>query len=277
MKRIHNGIFICAIFPLLAAGIVLSSCSGSSNDPDNPGTVTAKSAAILPFISTLSDTPILSDDAEYRAVDSYISGLENVGFIFLDRADNAGVRNVQKLAYAHDKWTSFALNRMDQSGAFRGGYCMFEEPTRFVKAHASGDGAFMTGVASSLTGVVTRFDASGNVESAKTVSIDMKFYTARFDTQAQIDAFGGQSGTFSQVMSENKNFIALGTVKNDLFRKLQEAVTNVDSAFKVTEVYKGDTYTIYLMGGNRYWGLNGVSQKPIAQGINAYEVNLMWK
>lgn len=254
-----------------AAVMMTFSCGESGNDPDDPGNKpsTTTSAGILPFVSRLSDGVLMTSDADFNAVDNYVGGLENVGFIYLDRADGAGVSYVHKMTYKRNIWSYFAPGK--QSGdSFQGGYGIFTRPTRAISAHKSGDGAFMTGAASSLTGVITRPDGT-----TKVVDVDMKFYSARFDTQVQVKAFG--DGTFNEVKNENKNFIAVGTVKNELFASLQDAVKAADSAYNVTEVTKGSAYTIYMIAGTRYWGLNGCTKKSIASGIDSYEINLMWK
>ncbi len=267
MKKIR---LILSSVLVASAALVTFSCSGSGNDPDNPDKpATTTSAGILPFITRLSDGTLMTSDADFTAVDNYIGGLKNVGFIFLDRADGAGVSYVHKLTYKRNIWSYFAAGK--QAGeTFQGGYGIFYKPTRAISSHASGSGAYMSGVASSLTGVITRPDGS-----QKVVDVDMKFYAARFDTQAQVSAFG--SSTFNAVKNENKNFVAIGTVKNDLFASLQEAVKAADSAYNVLEVEKGSAYTIYMIAGTRYWGLNGVEKKSVGNGIDSYEINLMWK
>ena len=77
---------------LASAALMTFSCSGSSNEPDKPGPKpnSTTSAGILPFITRLSDGVLMTSEADFNAVDSYIGGLKDVGFIFLDRADGAG-------------------------------------------------------------------------------------------------------------------------------------------------------------------------------------------
>ena len=174
------------------------------------------------------------------------------------------------MTYKRNIWSFFAVGK--QAGeTFQGGYGIYyKNPSRTLKSHQSGIGAYMTGVPAPLTGVITRADGT-----KKVVDVDMKFYTARFETESQVNAFG--SSTFTAVRNENKNFIAIGTVKNELFASLQNAVKTADSAYSVTEVAKGSAYTIYMIAGARYWGLNGVEKKSVASGIDSYEINLMWK
>lgn len=269
MKKI--GLMMSSLL-LASAALMTFSCSGSSNEPDKPGPKpnSTTSAGILPFITRLSDGVLMTSEADFNAVDSYIGGLKDVGFIFLDRADGAGVSYVHKMTYKRNIWSFFAVGK--QAGeTFQGGYGIYyKNPSRTLKSHQSGIGAYMTGVPAPLTGVITRADGT-----KKVVDVDMKFYTARFETESQVNAFG--SSTFTAVRNENKNFIAIGTVKNDLFASLQNAVKTADSAYSVTEVAKGSAYTIYMIAGARYWGLNGVEKKSVASGIDSYEINLMWK
>ena len=261
-----------------ATALFLTACSGGGNDgPDTPGPQVpqSKNEAVIPFITTMSDAPLTGSDEDYNAISRYVGDRKASGLMFIDRADNAGLVNVQKLVTANRGiWSAFAVSKANPS-AFEGGFFIFNAPTRFVRTHTEGD-CNMTGVSVSLAGNIYKADASGNLVPTKDVKIPACVYTARFETEAQVNDFGKASGIFDAVKAENKNFLAVGLVKNDLFQKLQAAVAARDSQYKVVEVSKGASYTIYLMASEKNWGLNGVEKKTIAGNIESYEVSVKW-
>lgn len=268
---------VCRMALIASLAVLVVSCGKEGPDgPDGPSGPTTKSEAIIPFVSRLSDATLFSSASDADAVNTYVSSLSNPSIVYLDRVDNSGVARAQEIVLDNVKsWSAFAMTKVSGNN-FQGGFTMyFGQPTRFVKTHNSGS-AYVSGVAASLNGAIKQISEDGTVTSSRDVSFDVRYYTARFETEEQINAFGGASGLFEAIKAESRNFLALGTVKNDLFSKLEAAVDSQDSSYKVTEVAKGSGYTVFLLAGKRYWGLNEAVKKTVASGIDAYEVSIHW-
>ena len=108
------------------------------------------------------------------------------------------------------------------------------------------------------------------------IAYDINFRTVRFETNKQINAFGGENGVMNTLKRENMNMLMIGTVKNDLLGALESAVQNTDGSFKVYNVASGSAYTIFMLAEERFWGFTDVAPISVGNGIEAYTINVMW-
>ncbi|MEG1864807.1 MAG: hypothetical protein RR199_05745, partial [Alistipes sp.] len=104
----------------------------------------------------------------------------------------------------------------------------------------------------------------------------VNFRTARFTTDAQISAFGGDAGVMNQLKREKMNLLMVGTVKSDLLSNLSGTVSNTDESFVVTPIVADGDYTLFLLAEKRFWALTRVETESLSSGLNAYTINIMW-
>ena len=119
-------------------------------------------------------------------------------------------------------------------------------------------------------------DENGTVTGTVDIAYDINFRTVRFETNEQINAFGGENGVMNTLKRENMNMLMIGTVKNDLLGALESAVQNTDGSFKVYNVASGSAYTIFMLAEERFWGFTDVAPISVGNGIEAYTINVMW-
>ena len=108
------------------------------------------------------------------------------------------------------------------------------------------------------------------------IAYDINFRTVRFETNEQINAFGGENGVMNTLKRENMNMLMIGTVKNVLLGALESAVQITDGSCKVYNVASGSAYTIFMLAEERFWGFTDVSSASVGNGIEAYTINVMW-
>ena len=127
-----------------------------------------------------------------------------------------------------------------------------------------------------MEGTRTDKDENGAVTGTVDIAYDINFRTVRFETNKQINAFGGENGVMNTLKRENMNMLMIGTVKNDLLGALESAVQNTDGSFKVYNVASGSAYTIFMLAEERFWGFTDVAPISVGNGIEAYTINVMW-
>ena len=244
MKNIQK--YLSALLALAMAAPVFTGCSDDYEY--SLSSVVAKPSdkfnARIQFVSRLSDGALITGDADYTALNNYmvntLKSREEAWLTVFDRSDNANL------------------------------------PTRSVKATACGKGCYVTGFSPLMEGTRTDKDENGTVTGTVDIAYDINFRTVRFETNKQINAFGGENGVMNTLKRENMNMLMIGTVKNDLLGALESAVQNTDGSFKVYNVASGSAYTIFMLAEERFWGFTDVAPISVGNGIEAYTINVMW-
>ncbi len=276
MKRYYIGTAIAAALVFFA---------GCSEKPEDEGKTPAgpsnRSVAEIQYVSRLADATLISSEADFDAINNYmvntLKGKEKASLTILDRMDGASVPKMMQLSVNTFRWNTYALNNVTSASASEGSAIYFNEPSASVTSHKAGSGAWLCGFCPSVAGVFQKLDGEGNITSSNNVSSDVNFYTVRLSTEEQIAGFGGASGAMNTVKAQYKNMLVLGTVKTDLFGKLQSAVTAADAAYKATEIVRGTGYTLFMVSAERYWSYYDVEETQLAGGIKAYAVHVGWK
>lgn len=280
MKKMQRYMMAALVLGLAAAGVAgcadeegysLKSVSAKPSDKFN---------AKIQFVSRLTDEPLLSGEDDYRLLKEYmvntLNGRENAWLTLLDRTDNARLSDVMRLAVDTYRWSAFAFNRMAAKNAYEGSTLFFNEPTRLVRSVEAGAGCRVTSFSPLMRGTRTDRDDDGRVVATVDVAFHINFYTVRFEADGQIEAFGGGEGVMNRLKRENMNLLMIGTVKNDLFGLLEQAVGATDPSFKVWKVAAGDEYSVFMLAEVRFWGFSGVEAVSLGNGIEAYGINVMW-
>ena len=258
MKNIQK--YLSALLALAMAAPVFTGCSDDYEY--SLSSVVAKPSdkfnARIQFVSRLSDGALITGDADYTAL------------------DNANLDKVMQISINTYRWTAFAFNGLTNRTTYKGSTLFFNQPTRSVKATACGKGCYVTGFSPLMEGTRTDKDENGTVTGTVDIAYDINFRTVRFETNEQINAFGGENGVMNTLKRENMNMLMIGTVKNDLLGALESAVQNTDGSFKVYNVASGSAYTIFMLAEERFWGFTDVAPISVGNGIEAYTINVMW-
>lgn len=268
-------IYLKAAMPLCAA-LMLVSCSekggGDTPEPSGPST---RAAAEIQFISRMNDASLSSSDI--ATVSGYIRNLsDKASLTIVDRADASSVTEMMKISVATYRWWTFAANK-SASGAAQGSAIFYNNPLRLISSVPSGDGARVTGMTPTVSGVFQKLDAEGNVTSSNDVTSDVDFSTVRFDSEAQISAFGGASGVLSGMIAKNKSLLVIGTVKSSLYSSLETSVSGTDSSYAVHKIASAGDYTLFMIGATRYWDYHGCHENALSSGLVSYEISVGWK
>lgn len=270
---------------VIALALVIPLFSGCDDlDEYTLGSVSAapsdKFNATIQFVSRLGDGALMTGDADFTAVNNYmVSTLkkrEDAWLTVLDRTDNAGLRRVASLSLNTYRWTLSSFYGMSGKTVFEGGTLYFNQPIRQSKALACGKGCYVTGFSPLMEGTRTDKDESGTVTGTADVAFNINFRTVRFNSGDQINAFGGENGVMNVLKRENMNMLLIGTVKNDLYAALESAVAGTDASFKVYRIAQGSAYSLFMLAEMRFWGYTGMNQRSLGNGIDAYEINVMW-
>lgn len=250
MKNIQK--YLSALLALAMAAPVFTGCSDDYEY--SLSSVVAKPSdkfnARIQFVSRLSDGALITGDADYTALNNYmvntLKSREEAWLTVFDRSDNANLDKVMQISINTYRWTAFAFNGLTNRTTYKGSTLFFNQPTRSVKATACGKGCYVTGFSPLMEGTRTDKDENGTVTGTVDIAYDINFRTVRFETNKQINAFGGENGVMNTLKRENMNMLMIGTVKNDLFESLQAAGQSAGTSygFNVFEVSKGSQYTI---------------------------------
>ena len=235
--------------------------------------------ATIQYVTRLDSKTLFGSEADFSTVENYmvrtLNKKEGAWLTILDRADGASVSNVAKLSNTSSHWTAFAFNQM-QSSVAQGSYLLFNQPTRQIYGLPCGEGCYMTGIVPMMQGTRTDKDEAGEVSGVFPVRFQINYRTVRFDTQEQLNAFGGKEGVMSQMKKGAMNMLVVGTIKNSLIDALAESVASADPSFRVTSVATGAEYSIFMLSEHRFWGFTSVNKVALGNGIDSYEINVMW-
>lgn len=268
---------------LFSAAVFFAGCSdkGGETPGGNEGAPSNRSIATIQFVSRLNDGSLVASDAEFKALHDYmvneLKGREGASLTVLDRMDGSAVSKIMELSVDTYRWQTFALNRMASKTSFEGSAVFFNEPASSITSYPSGKGAYICGLLPSVAGKFQKLDADGNITSSNDVTQVINFYTVRFSTEEQINAFGGAAGVMASIKTAARNMVCIGTVKTALFDKLSSAVKGVDSGYSVHEVVKGSDYTVFMLGGDKFWNYYGCDKTEFKEGFAAYTINVGWK
>ena len=258
MKNIQK--YLAALLALAMAAPVFTGCSDDYEY--SLSSVVAKPSdkfnARIQFVSRLSDGALITGDADYTALNNYmvntLKSREEAWLTVFDRSDNANLDKVMQISINTYRWTAFAFNGLTNRTTYKGS----------------------TGFSPLMEGTRTDKDENGTVTGTVDIAYDINFRTVRFETNEQINAFGGENGVMNTLKRENMNMLMIGTVKNDLLGALESAVQNTDGSFKVYNVASGSAYTIFMLAEERFWGFTDVAPISVGNGIEAYTINVMW-
>lgn len=274
--------YFSAVLALVLAIPAFTGCDNDLDEYKSGSDITPPSDIFnteIQFVTRLTDAALASGDADYTAVDNYLvntlEGTEKSWLTVLDRMDNANLRKTMQTALNAKRWTAFAFNRIASQGSYQGSMLYFNGPTTEVKGIPCGSGCYVTGTETTMKGTRTDKDAEGNVTATADVAFDVTFYTARFDSADQIEAFGN-GGVLGGMHYMKQNLLMIGTVKNELLGALQSAAHGANAVIEVREVAKGPAYSIFMLADSRFWGFTGVESSPLASGIEAYAIRVMW-
>lgn len=265
---------------MLSAAMAFAGCSkDGGDDTQQPGGSSIKTSAKVQFVSRLTDASLFSSSSDADEVDGFVNTAlnDNGTVVLLDRTDKSGVSYVADMIVASRKWSGFVSLGQNGTDDFDVSTIVFNNPSDRISGYQILSGSYVSGLSVDISGTVTNLDAEGNVTNTNNVTVSVPFYSCRFETEDQINAFGGASGVMNVMKSVSREFVVIGTVKNDLMQALQSAVTSADSGYTAAEVFKGSEYSIFMLYATRYWGFNGVSESEITGGITAYAVDISWK
>ena len=273
--------YILSLALLALASPMVTGCSDDDrySFESQSATPSEKFNATIQYVSRLNSNSLFSSEADFTAVNNYmvntLKKTEGAWLTILDRTDDSGVKKVANLSVNTNRWTANAFNKMSGNTA-EGSTMIFNAPTRRVQGVACGAGCFLTSVSPMMNGTRTDKTESGEIEAVVPVSFAMNYRTVRFETQEQLDAFGGENGIMNQTKHGNMNMLTVGTVKNNLKDALVQAVGSADPSFRVYPVAEGDEYSIFMLCEQRFWAFTNVEEVNLANGITSYEVNVMW-
>ena len=275
-ERIMRGskYFAGALIAVLAG--TFTGCSDKSGGSPDEGKPSTQTSGKIQFVSTLTDASLLSS-SNVGTIESYVESTLSEGktVILLDRTDQAGVVDISKMMQNTQKFSAFVVHSQNSETDFEVSSIVFNTPSDNIVGYKIESDCYVTGLSVDLGGTVNNLDAEGNITNSNDVTVSVPFYSCRFDTQEQINAF--TSNVLGQMKTANVKNIIIGTVSNSLFETLKTAVPSADSAYSVAEVKAGTDYTIFMLYQTRYWGYNGVTETSVASGITAYSVDIAWK
>lgn len=280
MKNAYK--YLAALLALVLAAPVFTGCT--DDDKYTLSSTSAKPSdkfnATIQFVSRLNDGALITSDADYTALNNYmvntLKSREEAWLTLFDRSDNANLSKVMEISLNTYRWTAFAFNGLANRTTYKGSTLFFNQPTRLVRATASGKGCYVTGFSPLMEGTRTDKDEAGTVTGTVEIAYNINFRTARFETNDQIAAFGGEEGVMNKLKRENMNMLMIGTVKNDLYGSLESAVKGADGSFDIYNIATGSAYTIFMLAQERFWGFTSVSSTSVGNGIEAYAINVMW-
>lgn len=273
----YSTIYILFLF---AIGLLISCNSEDDLLTGVNASVSDKFETKVQFISNLKDATLTNSSSDVNLINTYISNNikneSNYWLTILDRADNSSLSQIMTIPMEHNKWSSFAMNRMKNKTSYEGSILIYNDPSRLVNSNSLGGYSFVTGLSPKMKGVRTDKDENGAELEKVDISFNANFYTVRFENESQIVSFGGEMGVMNTIKRENMNLLLIGTVKNNLFKTLQEKVSETDGTFKTTSIIEGSEYTIFMLNEERFWGFRDVKTTSISSDITAYEISLMW-
>ncbi|WP_295940727.1 hypothetical protein [uncultured Alistipes sp.] len=280
MKNVKRYLSISLALALVAPAF--TGCHNGLDEYSAESSITPPSDrfnAEIQFVTRLTDGTLASNDADYTAIDNYIvntlEGKNKSWLAILDRMDGANQQKTMQTALDTKRWTAFAFNKITNRTAYEGSTLYYNNIATDIKGTPVGT-TYVTGFVPTMNGLRIERDDDGTILSTASVSFNINFCTARFETSDQINAFGGKNGVLKTLHYANQNLLMVGTVKNDLLGALQTGAQGLSSSMIVREVAKGSAYTIFLLADGRFWDFASVTSTSLGNGIEAYSVNIMW-
>jgi len=276
MKKRKLTAYIYIFFSVLLAASFCISCSDDDdNAKENIDLIpNPKFDAKVYFASKLTDGPIAATASDYAPLNNFFKGKAKEKFWLgiIDRADavysptdmfNGSV----KTAFDADLFSTFAFNKFNGNNQ-EGSMLFFPDYIKKQQSIKVTNDCYIRAIDLTLNG--------HNSEIGKDVSFNVVFRTARFSTADQIRVFS--ESVFAEVKAGRLNMMMIGTVKKDLVESLKTAVSSVDDDFKVTiaEGTESAEYCLFLLAYEYIWSLKGTAIQPLGNGINVYELSLMW-
>lgn len=208
MKNIQK--YLSALLALAMAAPVFTGCSDDYEY--SLSSVVAKPSdkfnARIQFVSRLSDGALITAMPTTRLSTTTWStrskAAKRHGLTVFDRSDNANLDKVMQISINTYRWTAFAFNGLTNRTTYKGSTLFFNQPTRSVKATACGKGCYVTGFSPLMEGTRTDKDENGTVTGTVDIAYDINFRTVRFETNEQINAFGGENGVMNTLKRENR-------------------------------------------------------------------------
>jgi hypothetical protein len=231
------------------------------------------------FVSKLTGAAMGSSEADYAPVSNYFTTtLNSINGSWLGIIDRTDVtyhatnqqNPVLKSALDSKHWTYLAMNKIT-------GGNKFEASTLFLNSPVIGSTSYKVADDCYIAGPILRMEGKRD-DGVKMYFDNVYFRTVRFDTPAQLAAFGGESGIMSKLKLERMNFLMVGSVKSELIESFRTTLNNTDSAFKlsIVEGTENSDYAIFVLAEEHFWGYAGSTVTSLANGINAYTLNLNW-
>lgn len=238
-----------------------------------------KFSSTIQFVSRLDNTSMFTSDADLAAVKNYtLNDLKGKSWLtILDRTDQEGVKKVSSIAAEGLRMMGFALNSVSNATDAQGSCLFLNQPAHSILGVPCGKGCYVTSLSPKMQGFRTDRDENGQELGKTPVSFNINFRTVRFNSQEQIDAFGGTEGVLSSLKrGGGMNMLVIGTVKKSLFEKLQATVAATDSFFVLTKVADGSEYSVFMLAEQHFWAFRSVDEVSLGNGINSYEISVMW-
>ena len=282
MKIMKRYLSIIPSFAL--AAMLFTGCDNGLDEYPSDAPIPAPSEKFttdIQFVSRLNDAALGAGD--YTAFDGYVAntlgGKSGSWLTILDRADNGNVSALMQTALNTRQYTAFAFNRIVNKTSWQGSMLYFNDCLPLgAQGVPTSKGCYVTDIKTRMTGTRTDKNDAGEVTGEASVSFEVDFLTARFDTAEQIEASGGRRGVLRSFYDANMPMLMVGTVKNDLLGALQTAAGSIGSnyAVKVWPVAEGSQYTLFMLSEERFWGFHSVQKKALSGGLDAYAIKVMW-
>ena len=128
-----------------------------------------------------------------------------------------------------------------------------------------------------MEGTRTDKDENGTVTGTVDIAYDINFRTVRFETNEQINAFGGENGVMNTLKREKYEHADDRHGQERPARSARNRQYRIRTVrFKVYNVASGSAYTIFMLAEERFWGFTDVAPISVGNGIEAYTINVMW-
>lgn len=238
--------------------------------------------AKIHYVSKLTDAPIATSEAQYTAINNYFTNTlkkrEGSWLGVIDRSDVTYTTanmfgGAVKTIFDSRHWSGYAHNRITGNGTkFEGSTLLLNNHQPQVTTKKLSDDCYITEVTPTMSGTSAENGAS------TAVSFDINFRTVRFETEAEVSAFGGPSGVMNKMKLEKMSMLMIGTVKKGLVGALTAAVQSADPSFKfqIMAPTQDAAYNIFMLCEERFWGFTGCNVTSLGDGINVYTIDVMW-
>lgn len=255
---------------MMLIGILAISCgkTGETGKSVTPTQGAMKKSATIQFVSRLSDKTLFDSDNTADKLNSYIKtalkGKEGSYITILDRSDGNGNTKVLDMAVNTFKWSYSSVEGYDASAGFKISSILVNAPVRELKSYQLSSMNYLTGLDTKISGTIVN-----QSNETKKVEIEIDFHTSQINADNEADALIKSLATI-------KKPLIIGTVKSELFTSFKSKAESSDTNIKVKELAGGSKYKLFLLSSERFWRLNKVDKSNIADGIDAYGIDLAW-